>query len=318
MDFLDNLDEHFKKLKNNKKSMIFIIFLLSLITVNISSITKGIYDLFNNQIFKLIVFGIISYIANDNPSIAIILTILVFTILQIVTYNNLVSNEEFKHINNINFDFEDYLNKPLLTQDKLNPITSNLNLKLENPDEIYKNMIKKGRVLLDDSISINKDLVNRNDTREKQIVNVTTRDGLNLIESGLNRLQVSNQGEYNVNNASNNKFIKYNNLVKNYVNDPQIMSAFNELKYSFNKLQSSTLKDEDVNNFDEQLLNIYENELQLLELIYKNKKDNISMENQNKVNVILNNIKTIKFDTKIVDKYPLLLENIKSLVEYLS
>jgi hypothetical protein len=318
MDFLDNLDKYFKNLRDNKKSMIFIIFLLSILTVNITSITKGIFDLFNNQIFKLIVFCFISYIANDNPSLAIMLTILVFTILQIVTYNNLISNEEFKHSNNMNFDFEDYLSKPLLKQDKLSPITSNLNLKLENPDEIYKNMIKKGRVLLDDSISINKDLINRQDVREKQIVNVTTRDGLNLIESGLNRLQVSNQGEYNINNTSNNKFIKYNNLIKNYVNDPQIMSAFNELKYSFNKLQSSTLKDEDINNFDEQLLNIYENELLLLELIYKNKKDNISIENQNKVNIILSNIKTIKLDTKIVDKYPLLLENIKSLVEYLS
>jgi hypothetical protein len=125
----------------------------------------------------------------------------------------------------------------------------------------------------------------RGDFREKEIYEVTKRDGINLIESGLNRLQVSDQGEYKINkNINNNKFVKYDNLLKNYMNDPQIMSAFNELKYSFNKLQSDTLSKNNTNNFNEQLDNVYESEVQLLELIYKNKKNDISVENQTEIN----------------------------------
>ena len=182
-------------------------------------------------------------------------------------------------------------------------------------------MIKKGRVLLDDSIDINEDIKKRPDFREKQIYDITKRDGMNLVESGLNRLQVSNDGEYKINNNENNennKFVKFDKLIQNYINDPQIMSAFNELKYIFNKLQSSTLNEKDVINFDEQLYNVYESELQLLELIYKTKKNNMSTSIQNEINAILKNIKNIKFDKNIIDKYPLLLKNIKILVEYLS
>ena len=322
MNLIDTFDKYFENLKDNKNMMIIIIVFFSIITVYVSyGVSNTIYDLFNNVIFKFVLFCLISFIANKNPALGVILAIFVLTILQIITYNNIISHEGFKYLHNTKSNFEDYLNKPLLTQDKLNPITSNLNLKLENPDQLYKNMIKKGRVLLDDSIDINEDIKKRPDFREKQIYDITKRDGMNLVESGLNRLQVSNDGEYKINNNENNennKFVKFDKLIQNYINDPQIMSAFNELKYIFNKLQSSTLNEKDVINFDEQLYNVYESELQLLELIYKTKKNNMSTSIQNEINAILKNIKNIKFDKNIIDKYPLLLKNIKILVEYLS
>jgi hypothetical protein len=318
MNIIEDANKFFKSLRDDKNTMMFLIVTISVITVWLKP-PQIMYDLFNNTIFKFVIFIIISFISNENPAIAVMLTIFVLTTLQIVTYNNLSKHEQFKQSGNIKSNFEDYMSNPLLTQDKLNPITSNLNLKVENPDQIYKNMITKGRVLLNDSMEMNDDLDKRGDFREKQIYEVTKRDGINLIESGLNRLQVSDQGEYKINkNINNNKFVKYDNLLKNYINDPQIMSAFNELKYSFNKLQSDTLSKNNTNNFNEQLDNVYESEIQLLELIYKNKKNDISVENQTEINNIFNNIKNIKLNKNIMDKYPILLENIKILVEYLS
>jgi len=318
MNIIEDANKFFKSLRDDKNTMMFLIVTISVITVWLKP-PQIMYDLFNNTIFKFVIFIIISFISNENPAIAVMLTIFVLTTLQIVTYNNLSKHEQFKQSGNIKSNFEDYMSNPLLTQDKLNPITSNLNLKVENPDQIYKNMITKGRVLLNDSMEMNDDLDKRGDFREKQIYEVTKRDGINLIESGLNRLQVSDQGEYKINkNINNNKFVKYDNLLKNYMNDPQIMSAFNELKYSFNKLQSDTLSKNNTNNFNEQLDNVYESEIQLLELIYKNKKNDISVENQTEINNIFNNIKNIKLNKNIMDKYPILLENIKILVEYLS
>jgi hypothetical protein len=317
MNIIEDANKFFKSLRDDKNTMMFLIISMSVITVWVKP-SQLVYDLFDNKIFKFVIFVIISFISNENPALAVLLIIYVLTVLQIITYNNLSKHEEFKHIN-MKSGFEDYLDNPLLTQDDLNPITSNLNLKVENPDQVFKNMIKKGRVLLNDSIEINDDLEKRPDSREKKICEITKRDGINLVESGLNRLQVSNQGEYNLNkNNNNNKFVKYNNLLKNYMNDPQIMSAFNELKYNFNKLQSDTLSKNNTDNFNEQLSNVYESEVQLLELIYKNKKDNIIIENQNEINNIFNNIKNIKLNKNIMDKYPILLENIKILVEYLS
>lgn len=318
MNIIEDANKFFKSLRDDKNTMMFLIISISVITVWFKP-PKLVYDLFDNKIFKFFIFVIISFISNENPALAVLLLIYVLTVLQVITYSNLSKHEEFKHTS-MKTNFEDYLNNPLLTQDNLNPITSNLNLKVENPDQVYKNMIKKGRVLLNDSIEINDDLEKRPDSREQQIYEITKRDGINLVESGLNRLQVSNQGEYNLNknNNTNNKFVKYNNLLKNYMNDPQIMSAFNELKYNFNKLQSDTLSKNNTDNFNEQLSNVYESEIQLLELIYKNKKDNIIVENQNEINNIFNNIKNIKVNKNIMDKYPILLENIKILVEYLS
>jgi len=318
LDLMNSVELYFDKINQNKQAMLMIIIIGSIFAVYVSNgITKFTLNLFNSVIFKFILFVFISFVSNKNPSIGILLAIITFTILQIVTNYNLNSHEGFKHsgMKPVFNDYEDYLQNPLLTQNKLNPITSNLDLKLENPDTIYKNMIKKGRVLLDDSIEINKDLEVRPDIREREISKITKRDGLNLVESGLNRLQISDQGEYNMNNNNINKFIKYDKLVQNYVNNPQIMSAFNELKYNFNKLQTNAMTEDDFNNY---LNKVYDSEIELLELIYKSKKDNLSIEKQNEINNIFSNIKNIKVDKNIKDKPVYLLDNIKTIVEYLS
>jgi hypothetical protein len=320
MNLIEGFDNYFENLKNNKNVMLITTGVISIMTVYLSyGVPNAIKGLFNNMIFKFIIFCIISFISNKNPALGVILAIFVLTVFQMITYNDLSSYEEFKHLNGKLNSYEDYLNKPLLQQNTLNPINSNYDYKTKTPDEMYIDMIQKGRVLLDDSDEINKEFSSISDDREKEIVENTKRDGLNLIQSGLNRLQVSNQGEYGINNnTENNKFINYDKLIENYSNNPQIMSAFNELKYNFNKLHSSVQNEGSVDNFDNKLDKIYDSEIQLLELIYKNKKNSFSIEKQNEINKVLDNIKNIKLDTNMENRYPLLLENIKNIVEYLS
>jgi len=295
--------------------MIIIIMIISFLTVYLNEgISKPIFEIFNNPLFKFIIFCLISFIATNNPALGVILAIFVLTILQIITYNNLKSYEGFRQ-NTIKSNYEDYLNKPLLSLNKLDPTLNNLNLKVESLDDYYKNMIKKGRILVDDSNEINKDLEKIPDIREQQIANNTKRDGLNLIQSGLNRLQNADDGKYNNSNNNNNKFVKYDKIVENYINNPQIMSAFNELKYSFNKLQSSVLSKTE---FDKQLNSVYNSEIQLLELIYNDKKNNLTSEKKTEINNILTNINKTKTDKNIIDKNPILLNYIKNFVEHLS
>ena len=136
-----------------------------------------------------------------------------------------------------------------------------------------------------------------------------------VIQSGLNRLQVSDQGEYNTNNKKKNKFVKYNKLVENYIHNPQIMSAFNELKSSFEKLQSITNNKGDFKRYIEQ---VYKNEIYLLELIYKNKKETLSDKKQNKINTIISQIKQLISQTQNEQKNNYLLSSIKDLVIHLT
>jgi hypothetical protein len=318
---LNSFDNFFQKINDNKIVTILIIIIVTLYTSsNIDTLSDDTIDLFDNQIFKFVLFILISLISSKSPSIGITLAMAVLVTLQIITNLKIRSDTKFENFvpfdpTKIDLSRDTYLNNPLSMQNNLNLSQKKLNLKLESPDDHYKKMIKQGRVLLDDSNEINKELASRYDYREENISDITKRDGMVLIQSGLNRLQVSDQGEYNTNNKKKNKFVKYNKLVENYIHNPQIMSAFNELKSSFEKLQSITNNKGDFKRYIEQ---VYKNEIYLLELIYKNKKETLSDEKQNKINTIISQIKQLISQTQNEQKNNYLLSSIKDLVTHLT
>lgn len=57
-------------------------------------------------------------------------------------------------------------------------------------------MIKEGKSMLNNSYDLEQDLIKRYDSREQQIVFETKRNGIELVDSGINRLQNADQGEY--------------------------------------------------------------------------------------------------------------------------
>jgi hypothetical protein len=191
---------------------------------------------------------------------------------------------------------DEYLTNPLEMQKNLSP-NVNFNLKLTNPNELYIQMLKKGKMLLDDSYELDRDLEKRFDIREQEIANVTRRNGIELVDSGINRLQKSDQGEYNMENYNikKNKFIKYDKMMEENKNNPTVIAMYNELINNYDILISRQL---DEKSFNTQLEKVYLNELELLETIYKGKKFKLSEEKKKQIENDINRIKQLKIDNK--------------------
>lgn len=272
-------------------------------------------NLFTNNLFKLIVFIIITYIASYRPMIGLGLAIIMLLSLQIITnlklkkeIGNEKQKEKFSQMNpaDISYFKNEFLENPLLTEKNLSP-PINLDLKPITPTEYYIEMIKKGKILLDDSYHIEKDLISRPDDREKQIAMITKNNGSELVESGINRLQKANNGEYNFETKQNNKFIKYIDSNNNYFTDPSVIASYNELMFNYDKLQ--TIKDS--NNFNTQLNKVYQSKLELLESIYRITKTNTDISKQNLIDNLFAKIKQLKTENKNWNKE---LENLSELL----
>lgn len=308
-ELLKPVDNLFIYLNNNKIILLLILILLGLYTTKFNEyIVENTSYLFDNNLFRFIVFVIITYIAGSSPAIGVSLAIIMLVSMQIVTslkFKKDLSTEKFSQMNPVDTNYlnEEYLTSPLEMQKDLSP-SIGLDLKLVTPTDYYMEMIKKGKILLDDSYDLEQDLSKRNDIREKQIASIAKRNGTELVDSGINRLQKADQGEYNINTNINtdinnksksNKFIKYSKLLENISNNPSIIASYNELLYNYNKLISSSLDEE---SFNIQLDKVYLSELELLETIYKIKKNKMSDDKQKNIDDELNKIKQLRDDKK--------------------
>jgi len=312
---LKPIDNLFLSINENKTVLLLILILLGIYAVEFNQyISENAVDLFSNNIFKLVIFVIITYIGSSSPAIGISLAIIVLVSLQVITnlkFKKQIENEKFSQIEAVDMSNlnNEYLISPLEMQKDLSPPT-NFDLKLTDPNELYIQMLRKGKNLLDDSYEIDKDLEKRYDIREKQISDVAKRNGTELVDSGINRLQKSDQGEYNLNNNQKfNKFIKYNKLIESNKNNPSIMAAYNELINNYEMLISKQLDDK---SFNIQLDKVYLNELELIETIYKNKKNNLSDDKQKNIDLEIFRIKQLKTENKKwIDRIPILLNIIQ-------
>lgn len=312
-DILKPLDDLLKSIDSNKNLLLLVLILLGIYFTYVSNfniLENSIY-LFDNDIFKFVIFMIITYISSSNPAIGIALALIIFVSLQIITYsklkkeldddiNDIISETENEEVEKEKFSSmapvdvaylnNEYLVNPLEKINQLAP-PINFNLKPITPKELSYQMINKGKNLLNDSFDLEQDLKTRYDTREKQITFETQRDGTELVDSGINRLQMANQGEYNGFNKLN-KFTKYSKLMNktNKINlsNPLIKALYNELIYNYELLTNKNLTPIE---FELQLEKTYHSELDLLETIYKINKLSYSKEKQELINKLI-------FDTK--------------------
>lgn len=295
---LDPIDNLFKKVDENKIVLILIILLVGIYTSYYSDkIGDKMIDIFSDNRFKLVLFIIISYISSSSPAIGISLTIAIMVTLQVISGIKIrreLDNENFSQIESSDFNNLEniYLKDPILLNNDLSPIIE-LDLKLEKPSQIYENMIKSGKSLLDNSVEIEKDYENRLDKREQQIASITRRDGIELVKSGLNRLQNADQGEYNNINEIKKptKFIKYSKMLEENKNNPAIMAIYMEMINNYMILTTNKMDREE---FDIQLRKVYENEYEFLVTIYKYKKEEISGEYKKIIEEKIEEIKELK------------------------
>ena len=201
-DIMKSIDNLFISINNNKIVLIFILILLAIYYINLSEeIVEKTVILFNNDILKFIIVIVITYISNSSPAIGISLAIILITSLQIMTNIKLKKDrsENFSKIDPVDMDYlkNEFLTDPLQMQKNQSPLI-NYNLKLVKPNDMYNEMIKKGKLMLEENDELEEDLKKRYDIREQQIANLTKKSAIDLIESGMNRLQISNQGEYKI------------------------------------------------------------------------------------------------------------------------
>lgn len=328
---LEPLDNLLKSIDTNKNLLILILILLGIYFTYISNYNSSIIQnsiyLFDNEIFKFVVFMIITYVSSSSPAIGIALALIMFVSLQIITYIKIkkelddeledksesesqgVNKEKFSSMEPVDMTYlnDEYLVNPLEKTSQLAPLI-NFNLKPITPKELSYQMISKGKNLLNDSFDLEQDLVSRYDTREKQIAFETQRDGSELVDSGINRLQMADQGEYNAksnNSNKSNKVGKYSRLMNknNLTNlsNPLIKASYNELIYNYNLLTNKHLEPVE---FDLLLNKVYQSELDLLETIYKINKSLYSNEKQQVINKLIIDIKNLSLEEQenFVDK----------------
>ena len=125
-----------------------------------------------------------------------LLTAFIIAIIILVAYQLILKasiNEGFVPYNSSE---QQYLTKPLLKEDELEQLGNNIDFTLITPEMNNKKMIEEGKMLLEESNKLKNDLKTRYDTREKDIMNETEMLAKNMINSGLNGLEPSYNGEY--------------------------------------------------------------------------------------------------------------------------
>lgn len=314
---LEPFDSILKTINSNKNILILILILLGIYyTYYNNNIVENCINLFDNEIFKFVVFILITYISSSSPAIGISLAIIMLTSLQMITYIKLKREfEQDIYLINSENDFEkekfsqiapadiSYLDDEFLTNplEKMNQLAPpiNFDLKFITPKELSYQMIREGKTMLNESYDLEQDLEKRYDSREQQIAFETKRNGTELVDSGINRLQNANQGEYNLkNNISNtsNKFVKYSKLMKkNNSTNSLVNASYNELLYNYNLLVNKQLNQKD---FDLQLEKVYMLEFDLLQSIYKSIKSSYPEEKQIKIDTIINSILNLSNEEK--------------------
>ncbi len=315
---LEPFDKLLKSVNENKNILVLILILLGIYYAYYSDdIAKQCISLFESETFRLVIFMVITYIASSSPAIGISLAIIMLASLQLITYIKLkkeldldidaIKNEsladadkkkeKFGQIEPADMSYlnDEYLNNPLEKIDQLAP-PINFNLKFTTPSELSNQMIKQGKMMLNDSLNLEQDLKTRYDSREQQIMNDTKKNGSDLVNSGLNRLQKANYGEYNKfkmtdSTNSTNKFVKYSNLMKNdSLSNSQINASYDELLYNYDLLTNKQMNEKE---FNIQLKKVYIAEFNLLKNIYESKKSNYSNEKQQQINNAIKNISNL-------------------------
>lgn len=86
---MEPLKNLLKSIDTNKNLLLLILILLGIYFTYISNfnMVENTMYLFDNKIFKFVLFIIITCVASSNPAIGIVLALIMFVSLQIITYS---------------------------------------------------------------------------------------------------------------------------------------------------------------------------------------------------------------------------------------
>ncbi len=245
-----------------------IVFATIFVGYQINKMDENSIQLFDNLIFKLVMFGIVTFVFSENTTIAVFLAIALLVIYQLVSNRKFIIElvkEEYTPINGFFYNSNQQNKQNVSCETNLNPITL---------QSVYHNMILEGIEKI----------------KAGEIV-----EGKRLVSSGVNRLQQANQGQL----SSFDKLLKYSAL--SYVNTqkiidlyvrfkkhPDVIASWKSIEDILYKLNNANL---DYQTYNKLLKELYSKQLEFLEIVLrynvKNMTPNKVQESQN----IVNNLK---------------------------
>jgi hypothetical protein len=245
-----------------------IVFATIFVGYQINKMDENSIQLFDNLIFKVIMFGIVTFLFSENTTIAVFLAIALLVIYQLVSNRKFIIElvkEEYTPINGFFYNSNEQNKQNVSCEINLNPITL---------QSVYHNMILEGIEKI----------------KAGEIV-----EGKRLVSSGVNRLQQANQGQL----SSFEKLLNYSAL--SYVNTqkiidlyvrfkkhPDVTASWKSIEDILYKLNNTNL---DYQSYNKLLKELYSKQLEFLEIVLrynvKNMTPNKVQESQN----IVNNLK---------------------------
>lgn len=278
------VDNYVTGINNDKFVLFTIVTLLSIYSATCTnSFALYAHDFLSSPFFQIGVFIIICYITPLSPALGMCLALAILVTLQAVRdvkIKTMLDNFGLMDPFNMNNQHESYLTNPLQKATTNVPTTD---LRLVSLESKYDNMIKEGRNLLEDSNELKNDLQKRPDEREQKIADVSEIVAKTMIQSGINRLSGNDDGQIET-DSKPGKFVKYDKSMA--TNNHEILSKYNELQHNFDNLKDIQNNKE----FEEQFNKAQKDRLELIQLIYRNKKETLSKKKQEKVNAMLDNI----------------------------
>jgi hypothetical protein len=178
--------------------------------------------IFEYTLFKMLLFILVAYCYDLNKYTGILLGIIIFVIYQLIIRFHL---ENFDKIEGVDYSATNYETNPLLLKDETTPIPENTTYKLITPEEKYKQMVEDGKNKLLEAEELQNDVNHLYDFREQNIADITKRNALVEIQTGINRLETTN---YSASDDAKLKDLKIKyDLVLNSKNENELQNALN-------------------------------------------------------------------------------------------
>ncbi len=282
VDKLLNIDNKLSVyLNSNKFTVSFIVLILTgyiswIITVGSEDNIK----IFDNLVFKLILFGIITWVSGKNLALGVIMALCLLVILQVISNKKILLEIERENFIPIDGYYSKNLNCLACNDSRSSFNSSDSNNKnnefeFTKLSKIYDGLIHQGQKLVESG---------------------NIQEGNILIASGLGRLQTANYGELPLIDKLEQNDLpfyihmrKYLELYSLHKSNPDVKKSFDSIQKLEKKLFEGNMSNEDLNKLSSKL-NLAQ--LEFLEIILKYRMKKIGTDKVKESEKIIKELKS--------------------------
>ena len=291
-ELINSYDEFFDKIYNNKSLTLLIVIILALY-ISMQGVSSAHYasKLLSNIWVKILLFIFISYTASANPVLAIMLTIVLLITLQNIAEKKLRSEiKKLEHFdpdmsreNTLNNNINSYLTNPLQRESKKIDCDGNIpDLSLKNLNSYNLQMINEGNNIYKKAKELDNVFSEHDNESNRKKSNNMKANAKFLVDSGINRLQYSPDGSFNIGALPPPPLDRYLNFMMTFGDANIPREIYGVLVQSYEDLINMTVGDNSV--FYEKAKNMYDIELKLLLNIYQFRQDLLTPDKVKEIN----------------------------------